>query len=299
MERDLSFARACILGLVLATAALAVAGIIAMFLVDLPAPWPGRLYGLCVIAFAAVALFALGVAQAAAAAAAVLIGRPEKKFRAAFWIATGCAALCGMTSAAGVHLGWAILTDARDALPSPALIDAAGVLLAFTKPLMGFVIQCVEEVGRLEAKDADDARLAAARALDLASAQARVHAAAEAANDSAPLQVARARPSQARAAAKALERAPLRGASREPVAREERVERKPPITEQDLRDVAMAITSEGKVVSIRTAAARMGRSATKVEEAPNRKLIFDAANAALAERMAQAPPPQDAAAEAA
>lgn len=157
--RAITWANRFVWGLVLSTAALAVAGIAAMFL-DLPAEWVGRLEAVCVIALACVAGFALGVANSAAAAMRSLAG--DKETIAAFWLALVVAGLTGLVSLVGVHIGWAVLTDAPQQLPSWEAVDAAGLGLAFVKPAMSYVIAACRDKElqeRARAEAAERARL--------------------------------------------------------------------------------------------------------------------------------------------
>lgn len=152
--RAFFWSRAAVGGLVISTASLAVVGVCAMFL-DLPPDWAAFVRAVCVVSFACVAGFALGVAQVATAAAQTLQGKPE--FLTAFKLALWCAVLTGCVSLAGVHLGWSLLTGHTDALPPWWAVDLGGLGLAFVKPAMSFVIEACVTVDRAEIKVAEDA----------------------------------------------------------------------------------------------------------------------------------------------
>lgn len=188
-ERSFIRAEASVLGLVVSTAALAVAGVLAF------GPDPASQLGLslkqaCVIAFAGVIGFALWVSMAATQLAAILKGRAEHQV--ALKLAVGVAILCGMVSVAGAHLGFAVFRGAPESLPAWWAVDLGGLGLGFVKPAMAFVIQAGREVSRAEiaaneAHEAAEARAAADRSL-AADAAARAERLALAAP--APAQIA-------------------------------------------------------------------------------------------------------------
>jgi len=212
-ERSFFWSRVFVGGLVVCCAVLAVGGFLATFAI-LPAPWPSALRWLCVLAFAGVAGFSLGVAQMATAMAQALQGRPEHLI--AFRLAIACAVLCGLVSLAGVHLGWCLISGRRDGLPEWWVVDIAGALLGAVKPAMTFVIEACRSASRADvaaAKAAADAldRAAAERAADAdrqaslrrAELAARAPAAAADAATDAPEKAATAAPVASLAAERA------------------------------------------------------------------------------------------------
>jgi len=156
--RTFFWSRFVVLGLLASTAALAVVGVCAAYL-DLPADAGDAVRRICVIAFAAVAGFALTVAQSAAALLPTLKGKPDRA--AGFWIAVFCAVLCGLVSLVGVWLGHGVLTGHVKQI-AEGLIIAGGLGLTFVKPAMSYVIAECEAVDKEDAKAdgaAEDARL--------------------------------------------------------------------------------------------------------------------------------------------
>lgn len=279
-----------------ATAVLCVAGVAVQFM-PLPEDSAARVRAaltlVCTVAFAGVAGFSLWVANGAAACAQILAKHHgvEARQSFAFWIALTCAAATGLVSVVGVHLGWMILIDERQALPPIVAIDAAGFALAFVKVAMGFVIEACERIADAEAQQHD--ALLDMRARRIAELETEVRRLKErqpeAANDAAPQPKSkRASSAAARQMARALESSPQAGAARTPQPIEKVVAAPLPLSEEELRQaVDSLVQREGaKVVSLRSVAREasnmLGRKVppTQVERHPKRREIVDAAKAA-------------------
>lgn len=152
--RSFSRARTSVFGLMLATACLAIAGVLAMFAAPPGTPMSGALSGVCIVAFAAVAGFSLWVSMEATACAQVL-GEGKGGHGWAQLIAWVCAIFTGLVSIAGAHLGYAVITEAPNDLPPMWAVDIGGLGLAFVKPGMSFVIEACVSADRIDVEARD------------------------------------------------------------------------------------------------------------------------------------------------
>jgi hypothetical protein len=219
MERAYTWSSIFAWGLTLSGATLATGGVIGMF-------WPQvDIAGLCVVAFAAMMAFGIGLVNCSAAGALQAIKHRKSDGRRVDWAvllpALACCAGFAFATNIGIHFGWEILTANAPAgakLPPAIVVDAVFYVFALAKPAMAWIVE-----GR-KAMDAEDfaARQAGRRkeAADIAAAeQARAEIAkSEAARtESVKTEPVRSEPATASSAAES-QSAPLFGA--EPPAQE-------------------------------------------------------------------------------
>jgi hypothetical protein len=213
MERAYTWSSIFAWGLTLSGATLATGGVIGMF-------WPQvDIAGLCVVAFAAMMAFGIGLVNCSAAGALQAIKHRKPDGRRVDWAvllpALACCAGFAFATNIGIHFGWEILTANAPAgakLPPAIVVDAVFYVFALAKPAMAWIVE-----GR-KAMDAEDfaARQAGRRkeAADIAAAeQARAEIAkSEAARtEAAKTEPVRSEPATASSAAES-QSAPLFGA---------------------------------------------------------------------------------------
>ena len=277
--RDFTLEKAAVLGLLLCTGALAVAGVLSLFGTVVLGAAP-ILKTVCIFAMAGMAGFSLFVAQSAASCAQLLDGDDVKHAR---FIAYFCEIVTGLVSVAGVYLGDAILRGHHAEPPPLEAMLVGGFLLAFIKPAMSYVITACEthQGAKLSGVDAmlavKDRRIA-----ELEAELRKARSPAEnplPANDQAPAaKPPRATPAQCRSVAKALRNAEQKARNPAPVEGRERPERRPPLTEAELRKAIAEMVTMGKVIDIAKVAKHCGIPYSRVERSPGRHLI-DAARA--------------------
>jgi hypothetical protein len=170
MERQYTWSSIFAWGLTLSGATLATGGVIGMFWPELDIGW------LCIIAFAGMMAFGIGLVNCSAAGALQAIKHSKHNGRQVDWAvlvpALACCVGFAFATNIGVHLGWEIVkinapVDAK--LPAAATVDTVFYIFAFAKPAMAWIVE-----GR-KAMDAEDfaARQAARRreAADIAAAE--------------------------------------------------------------------------------------------------------------------------------
>jgi len=205
-------------GLTLSGATLATGGVIGMF-------WPQMDIGwLCVIAFAAMMAFGIGLVNCAASGAMHAIKHRKADGGKVDWAVLLPALLCcagfAFATNIGVHMGWEIVKANAPAgahLPPAATVDIVFYIFAFAKPAMAWIVE-----GR-KAMDAEAYAMRQAQRRREAAELAAAEAAAEAAKaENARLELERAEAAKSEAeAAEAKPRAPRR-----------------PKTEEELREAA-------------------------------------------------------------
>lgn len=169
-QREYTWSSIFAWGLTLSGAVLATGGVIGMFWPQLEIGW------LCIIAFAGMMAFGIGLVNCSAAGALQAIKHRKPNGRQVDWAVLIPALACCLgfvfATNVGVHLGWEIVTThAPDGarLPPAVTVDAVFYIFAFAKPAMAWIVE-----GR-KAMDAEDfsARQAARRkeAADIAAAE--------------------------------------------------------------------------------------------------------------------------------
>lgn len=160
IERTYTWSSIFAWGLTLSGATLATGGVIGMF-------WPALDIGwLCIIAFAGMMAFGIGLVNCSAAGALQAIKHRKSNGRQVDWAvlvpALACCLGFAFATNIGVHMGWEIVKthapiDAK--LPAAVTIDAVFYIFAFAKPAMAWIVE-----GR-KAMDTEDyaARQAARR----------------------------------------------------------------------------------------------------------------------------------------
>lgn len=151
MERAYTWSSIFAWGLTLSGATLATGGVIGMFWPEMDIGW------LCVIAFAGMMAFGIGLVNCSAAGALQAIKHRKTNGGQVDWAvfipALACCIGFAFATNIGVHLGWEIVkakapADAR--LPSAYTVDAVFYIFAFAKPAMAWIVE-----GR-KAMDAED-----------------------------------------------------------------------------------------------------------------------------------------------
>ena len=219
MEREYTWSSIFAWGLTLSGATLATAGVIGMFWPQLDIAW------LCVIAFAGMMAFGIGLVNCSAAGALQAIKHCKPNGRRVDWAvlvpALACCVGFAFATNIGVHFGWEILKTNAPAgakLPPAVTVDAVFYVFAFAKPAMAWIVE-----GR-KTMDAEDfaARQAARRreAADIAAAEVALET---------------ARAETARAAAATVE--PASSATPDTAESKPRAPRRPK-TEEELREAA-------------------------------------------------------------
>lgn len=170
-QREYTWSSIFAWGLTLSGAVLATGGVIGMFWPQLDIGW------LCIIAFAGMMAFGIGLVNCSAAGALQAIKHRKPDGGTVDWAVLIPAIACCLgfvfATNVGVHLGWEIVTANAPAgakLPPTMTVDAVFYIFAFAKPAMAWIVE-----GR-KAMDAEDfaARQAQRRqeAADLAMAGA-------------------------------------------------------------------------------------------------------------------------------
>jgi hypothetical protein len=170
-QREYTWSSIFAWGLTLSGAVLATGGVIGMFWPQLDIGW------LCIIAFAGMMAFGIGLVNCSAAGALQAIKHRKPDGGQVDWAVLIPALACCLgfvfATNVGVHLGWEIVTSNAPAgakLPPTMTVDAVFYIFAFAKPAMAWIVE-----GR-KAMDAEDfaARQAQRRreAGDLATAGA-------------------------------------------------------------------------------------------------------------------------------
>lgn len=129
-------------GLTLSGASLAVGGVIGMF-------WPAfDISWLCIIAFAGMMAFGIGLVNCSAAGALQAIKHRKDDGRQVDWtvLAPALAVCLGFAFATniGVHMGWEVVKANAPAgahLPPAVTIDAVFYIFAFAKPAMAWIVE--------------------------------------------------------------------------------------------------------------------------------------------------------------
>ena len=179
-QRDYTWSSIFAWGLTLSGATLATGGVIGMFWPQMDISW------LCVIAFAAMMAFGIGLVNCAASGAMHAIKHRKSDGGRVDYAVLLPALLCCLGFAfatnIGVHMGWEIVKANAPAgahLPPAATVDIVFYIFAFAKPAMAWIV---------EGRKAMDAEAMANRreqrrreAAELAAAEAAVEAAKEAA----------------------------------------------------------------------------------------------------------------------
>jgi hypothetical protein len=170
MQREYTWSSIFAWGLTLSGAVLATGGVIGMFWPQLDLGW------LCIIAFAGMMAFGIGLVNCSAAGALQAIKHRKPDGRQVEWAvlipALACCIGFVFATNVGVHLGWEIvIANAPDGarLPPAVTVDAVFYIFALAKPAMAWIVE-----GR-KVMDTEDfaARQAARRreAADIAAAE--------------------------------------------------------------------------------------------------------------------------------
>ncbi|OYX48247.1 MAG: hypothetical protein B7Y90_11420 [Alphaproteobacteria bacterium 32-64-14] len=142
IQREYTWSSIFAWGLTLSGAVLATGGVIGMF-------WPKLdISGLCVVAFAGMMAFGIGLVNCAASGAMHAIKHRKPDGRQVEWAVLLPALICcvGFVFATnvGVHLGWEIvIANAPEGakLPPAATVDAVFYIFAFAKPAMAWIVE--------------------------------------------------------------------------------------------------------------------------------------------------------------
>ena len=150
-QREYTWSSIFAWGLTLSGAVLATGGVIGMFWPQLEIGW------LCIIAFAGMMAFGIGLVNCSAAGALQAIKHRKPDGRQVEWAVLLPALACCLgfvfATNVGVHLGWEIVTANAPAgakLPPVMTVDAVFYIFAFAKPAMAWIVE-----GR-KAMDAED-----------------------------------------------------------------------------------------------------------------------------------------------
>lgn len=178
-QREYTWSSIFAWGLTLSGAVLATGGVIGMFWPQLEIGW------LCIIAFAGMMAFGIGLVNCSAAGALQAIKHRKPDGRQVEWAVLVPALACCLgfvfATNVGVHLGWEIVTvnaPAGAKLPPVLTVDAVFYIFAFAKPAMAWIVE-----GR-KAMDAEDyAAMRIARRQEAAEVAAAELARAEFARD--------------------------------------------------------------------------------------------------------------------
>lgn len=142
IQREYTWSSIFAWGLTLSGAVLATGGVIGMF-------WPKLdISGLCVIAFAGMMAFGIGLVNCAASGAMHAIKHRKPDGSQVEWAVLLPALICcvGFVFATnvGVHLGWEIvIANAPEGakLPPAVTVDAVFYIFAFAKPAMAWIVE--------------------------------------------------------------------------------------------------------------------------------------------------------------
>lgn len=196
-QRDYTWSSIFAWGLTLSGATLATGGVIGMFWPQLDISW------LCVIAFAAMMAFGIGLVNCAASGAMHAIKHRKADGGKVDYTVLLPALLCcvgfAFATNIGVHMGWEIVKANAPAgahLPPAATVDIVFYIFAFAKPAMAWIVE-----GR-KAMDAETTANRHAQRRREAAELAAAEAAKEAARlDAQRIDAAMAEAAQAEAAA--------------------------------------------------------------------------------------------------
>ena len=237
-QRDYTWSSIFAWGLTLSGASLATGGVIGMF-------WPHLNIGwMCVIAFAGMMAFGIGLVNCAASGAMHAIKHRKLDGGRVDWAvllpALACCVGFAFATNIGVHMGWEIVkVNAPEGanLPPAGTIDLVFYIFAFAKPAMAWIV---------EGRKAMDAETMAARQVQRRKEASEI-AAAEVALETARAETARSENAEATTAeAAATDTKPARA-------------RRTPKTEEELREIAR------KAVARRAAAFRDLRMTSHVQ----------------------------------
>jgi hypothetical protein len=142
MQRDYTWSSIFAWGLTLSGAVLATGGVIGMFWPQLDISW------LCIIAFAGMMAFGIGLVNCSAAGALQAIKHRKPDGRQVEWTvllpALACCIGFVFATNVGVHLGWEIVISNAPAgarLPPAMTVDAVFYIFAFAKPAMAWIVE--------------------------------------------------------------------------------------------------------------------------------------------------------------
>ena len=232
-QRDYTWSSIFAWGLTLSGATLAPGGVIGMFWPQLDISW------LCVIAFAAMMAFGIGLVNCAASGAMHAIKHRKADGGKVDYAVLLPALLCcigfAFATNIGVHMGWEIVKANAPAgahLPPAATVDIVFYIFAFAKPAMAWIVE-----GR-KAMDAETMANRHAQRRREAAELAAAEAAVEAAKEAARLEAQRIDAAMAEAAqAEATATVEPEKAEAEAAEKKSRARRKPK-TEEENREAA-------------------------------------------------------------
>jgi len=142
MQREYTWSSIFAWGLTLSGAVLATGGAIGMFWPELDIGWA------CVIAFAGMMAFGIGLVNCAAAGALQAIKHRKPDGRQVDWSVLLPALACTIgfvfATNVGVHMGWEIVIAQAPQgakLPPAIMIDAVFYIFAFAKPAMSWIVE--------------------------------------------------------------------------------------------------------------------------------------------------------------
>ena len=141
-QREYTWSSIFAWGLTLSGAVLATGGVIGMFWPQLEIGW------LCIIAFAGMMAFGIGLVNCSAAGALQAIKHRKPDGRQVEWAVLVPALACCLgfvfATNVGVHLGWEIVTSNAPVgakLPPTTTVDAVFYIFAFAKPAMAWIVE--------------------------------------------------------------------------------------------------------------------------------------------------------------
>lgn len=142
IQREYTWSSIFAWGLTLSGAVLATGGAIGMF-------WPQMDIGwICIIAFASMMAFGIGLVNCSAAGALQAIKHRKPNGRQVDWAVLIPALVCTVgfvfATNVGVHMGWEIVianAPAGAKLPPPVVVDAVFYIFAFAKPAMAWIVE--------------------------------------------------------------------------------------------------------------------------------------------------------------
>ncbi len=263
-HRDYRWSSIFAWGLTLSGAALAVGGVLGMF-------WPHVNYSvLCVVAFAGMMAFGIGLVNCSAAGALHAIKHRKTDGGQVDWTvllpALACCLGFAFATNIGVHMGWEIVkanAPGGARLPSAVTVDLVFYIFAFAKPAMAWIVE-----GR-KAMDEEvrAARQAARRAEAAAQEAARADEAAKLAKATAtpPKKTAAKRATAIRNAAKRAAEETRRARPQARVHDLEEARQDQPLTPEQVARAADLIIKSGQTPSVRKVAELLSVSRSRVE----------------------------------
>lgn len=142
IQREYTWSSIFAWGLTLSGAVLAIGGVIGMFWPQLDISW------MCIIAFAGMMAFGIGLVNCSAAGALQAIKHRKPDGRQVEWAVLVPALICTVgfvfATNVGVHLGWEIvIANAPEGakLPPAITVDAVFYIFAFAKPAMAWIVE--------------------------------------------------------------------------------------------------------------------------------------------------------------